>query len=66
MGDLSLWDILLLKDEIDVWQWVLFSVVIPAAIILCIVAVIFLHEYASDIWWDIKYKIRKRKKKVKE
>lgn len=60
MSDLSLWDILLLKDEIDVWQWVLYSIVIPAGIILCIVAVIFLWEPVGDMIWRLKRKWRNR------
>ena len=67
MGDLSLWDILLLKDEISVWEWVLYSVVIPIAIVLGIIAAIVIYEYASDLWWNIRYTIRERKKrKMKE
>ena len=63
MGDLSLWDILLLKDEISVWGWVLYSVVIPIAIVLGIIGAIFIYEYGSDVWWNIRYTIRERKKK---
>ena len=67
MGNLSLWDILLLKDEISVWEWVLYSIVIPIAIVLGIIGAIFIYEYASEIWWNIRYKIRERKKrKVRE
>ena len=67
MGDLSLWDILLLKDEISVWEWVLYSIVIPIAIVFGIIAVIFIYEYGSEVWWNIRYKIReRRKRKVRE
>ncbi len=67
MSDLSLWDILLLKDEISVWEWVLYSVVIPIAIVIGIIAVIVLYEYASDLWWNIRYAIRdKKKRKARE
>ena len=63
MGDLSLWDILLLKDEISVWEWVLYSVVIPIAIVLGIIGAIVIYEYASEAWWNIKYMMRERKKR---
>ena len=61
MSDLSLWDILLLKDEIDVWQWMLYSVIIPIGIVLCIIAVIFLWEPVSNMIWRLKNRRRSRR-----
>lgn len=46
---LSLFDILLLKDDISVWEYVLFSYIIPVAVVLAIVAVLFIWAYRSDI-----------------
>lgn len=63
MGDLSLWDILLLKDEISVWEWVLYSVVIPIVVVLGIIGAIIIYEYGSEVWWNIRYRIRERKKR---
>lgn len=46
---LSLWDILLLRGEIDVGEWVMFSYVIPFIIVGIIIAGVFIWGYWSEI-----------------
>lgn len=58
---LSLWDILLLKDEISVEEWVILSWVIPIAIVVLIIAGIFVYGYWDDIIYRLKYPFRKKK-----
>lgn len=52
---LSLWDILLLKDEITVEQWVIYSYIIPTAIVLIIIVIVGIRYY----WSDVKYVVSK-------
>ena len=52
---ISLWDILLLKDEITVGDWFMLSYVIPIAIVGVIIAGVYL--WAS--WDDIRYSVKR-------
>ena len=58
---LSLWDILLLKDEISVGDWVMLSYVIPIVVVGILIAVVYL--WAS--WGDIRYNISRLFKRKK-
>ena len=58
---LSLWDILLLKDEISVEEWVILSWVIPIAIVVLIIAGIFVYGYWEDIIYHLKHPFGKKK-----
>lgn len=58
---LSLWDILLLKDEISVEEWVILSWIIPIAIVVLVIAGIFVYGYWDDIIYRLKHPFRKKK-----
>lgn len=56
MGEeLSFWDILFLKDEIDLETYVLITWVIPVILIGIVILAVTIHTY----WWEIKRFFRK-------
>ncbi len=56
MGDsLSFWDILFLKDEIDLETYVIIEWVIPCVLFGMMILGIFIHTYS----WEIKHFFRR-------
>ncbi len=59
MTKLSIWDILLLNGDISVWDWVVYSIVAPIAIV-CAIFIIFtiILAWPPDIkgWLKSKFK----------
>lgn len=56
MGEeLSFWDILFLKDEIDLDTYILITWVIPVILTAIVILAVAIHEY----WWEIKRFFRK-------
>lgn len=58
---LSLWDILLLKDEITVGEWVLLSWVLPAVIVGVMIVGVLIYGYWDDIVYGIRHLFRRKR-----
>lgn len=60
MSDLSFWDILFLKDEIGLEEYVFIEWVVPLTILAVILAAAGIYEYGSDFKYWLKKKFRKK------
>ena len=57
---LSIFDMMFLKGDITLYEWVMYSIVYPLIAILLIVGIIWLYYYLSDKLYYYKHRSKRK------